>query len=664
MVAKFLGMFSSPRFYDDWKTEEPDESARRKASSKHFTAAIKTFYKPTENMTLKHHQFRQITQRSDEVFTAFCSRVEKEPKHCSFKCKYDDCSVEQTVIRDQIIIGTHNDKIKQDALKKSWDLKTFKANGMQIESAQRGAQELSKDNDLNKIGKYSRKQRNTDKYQRGQKDGQQQHQPKKCYFCGTQVNGSIMEHVRFCKAKKSKCGSCGKMGHSEVACFNKSLNQVEEETDYETEEPYPIHVFKVDKQPRWQHTSTSQSDFTVEVIVNNILGRLLADTGAKVSVCGKKEAHSWGLLTKMVPTNSKLKPYNSPPIPVIGTARCSATFGSTSIPVVWHIIDGQCQPILSGQSAKQLGIISFQSEPAVFAPINMIHAQTKGEIQEILIKHKENFHGIGKMKNYQVKLHVDPSIKPIATPPRSIPYHLRERADKVIDDMIAQDINELDPTAEPAPWISNTVLCPKDDRALRITLDSKNINKAIQLSNLPIPRQEDIKAKLHGAIVFSKMDLRSAFWQLELHPDSRYLTVFHSNNKLYRYKRLTMGVKPAQGELNTAMSLVFAHIPQAFVIHDDLILAAKDEAEHNKALKQVMESFPALGLTLNPEKCEFGKAEIKFWGLIISKDEVRPDPEKVHSLENIARPQSKDELVSFLCMMQLNAEFIPNTQLF
>ena len=201
MVTKFLGIFSSPRL---WKTAEPDESARKKASWKSFTATMKTFYKPTENMTLKHYQFRQITQGSDEVFTAFCSRVDKEAKHCNFKCKYDDCSAEQTVIRDQIIIGTHNEKIKQDALKESWDLKTIRANGMQIESAERGARELSKGNDLNKIGKYSRKQRTEDKIQRGQKEGQQQHQPKKCYFCGAQVNGSIMEHVRFCKAKKSK----------------------------------------------------------------------------------------------------------------------------------------------------------------------------------------------------------------------------------------------------------------------------------------------------------------------------------------------------------------------------------------------------------------------------------------------------------------------------
>ena len=108
-----------------------------------------------------------------------------------------------------------------------------------------------------------------------------------------------------------------------------------------------------------------------------------------------------------------------------------------------------------------------------------------------------------------------------------------------------------------------------------MTPDARNLKKAIQFTNLPISRNEDIKAKLAGNEIFSKMDFRSAFWQIERHPDSRYLTVFHANDKLYRYKRLTMGMKPAQRELNIALKPVFAHISQAHFIHDDLIVTAK-----------------------------------------------------------------------------------------
>ena len=65
-------------------------------------------------------------------------------------------------------------------------------------------------------------------------------------------------------------------------------------------------------------------------------------------------------------------------------------------------------------------------------------------------------------------------------------------------------------------------------------------------------------------------------------------------------------------------------------------------------------------MTLNPTKCEFAKQEIKFWGLIVSSEGVKPDPTKVEALEHLEAPRNKEELRSFICMMQSNAEFIPN----
>ena len=134
--------------------------------------------------------------------------------------------------------------------------------------------------------------------------------------------------------------------------------------------------------------------------------------------------------------------------------------------------------------------------------------------------------------------------------------------------MIKNDVIEEHPTNEPAQWISCSTIAPKSNGVIRMTLDVRHVNKAIQSSNLPIPRQEDIKAKLSGKNIFSKLDF-SAFWQLELHSDSQYLTVFHCN-KLYQYKRLTMGLKPAQEELNTALAPLFMHLKDVHLIHDDL----------------------------------------------------------------------------------------------
>ena len=121
-----------------------------------------------------------------------------------------------------------------------------------------------------------------------------------------------------------------------------------------------------------------------------------------------------------------------------------------------------------------------------------------------------------------------------------------------------------------------------------------------------------------------------------------------------------MGLKPVQGKLNVALKPIFAHITQAHLIHNELIIATKMHKEHKEVVLQVMQAISNSGLTLNPEKCSFDEKQIKFWGMLIDKNGIRPDPLKVKALDHISSPTNKKELISFLCMMQSNSEFIAN----
>ena len=121
--------------------------------------------------------------------------------------------------------------------------------------------------------------------------------------------------------------------------------------------------------------------------------------------------------------------------------------------------------------------------------------------------------------------------------------------------------------------------------------------------------------------------------------------------------RLPKELKLAQGELNSALTPL---LKQVHMIHDDLIIAAKSKKEHDTILQEVLEIISKAGLTLNPKKCVFYAKEIEFWGLIISAEGVRPNPKKIDALQHIASPENKAELVSFLCMMQSNADFTEN----
>ena len=255
---------------------------------------------------------------------------------------------------------------------------------------------------------------------------------------------------------------------------------------------------------------------------NNCLVKLLCDTGAKVSVCGKKQAASWGILDRITPSQAKIRPYNSAPLQVLGTATCAVSKDSITIPVTFFVLPGSCEPILDGNAALQLKIISFHDNEDVFNSINMIDKESPftsdknfvRKINNIITKYSGNFKGLGKLKNHKVKLYIDENVKPVAVPPRSVPYHLKQRLDDTIDGMIGNDVIEEHPKEEPAPWVSCAVIVPKPDGTIRVTLDARNINKAIQSTNQPIPRQEDIKAQLSGCTVFSKLDLKSSFWQL------------------------------------------------------------------------------------------------------------------------------------------------------
>ena len=185
-------------------------------------------------------------------------------------------------------------------------------------------------------------------------------------------------------------------------------------------------------------------------------------------------------------------------------------------------------------------------------------------------------------------------------------------------------------------------------------------NQAIKDTRIPVLRAEDIRAELASCEVFSKLDFRSAFHQLELAPESCLITVFSDVEELKWYTRRTMGTKPASGELSKALCPFFNVIPEAHMIHDDLIIATKSPAQHDLALERALAIIHDSGLTLNDDKCVFKAAEIPFWAMLISRDGVCPDPSKVEALKDALPPTNKLEVVSFLCMLHANAEFIPN----
>ena len=171
--------------------------------------------------------------------------------------------------------------------------------------------------------------------------------------------------------------------------------------------------------------------------------------------------------------------------------------------------------------------------------------------KDLLQKFPSLFEGVGTLQDHEVEFHIDPAIPPVCQRARLIPFHLRNKLDEELANMEEQDI--IEEHHGPSPWVSNIVLAPKDNGAIRITLDMREPNKAIKPIKMPIPRLEEVRAELSDYKLFSKLDFRTAYHQLKLSRESQNMTVFHAGDRLMRYKRLTMGSVPASGELAIAL---------------------------------------------------------------------------------------------------------------
>ena len=103
---------------------------------------------------------------------------------------------------------------------------------------------------------------------------------------------------------------------------------------------------------------------------------------------------------------------------------------------------------------------------------------------------------------------------------------MRDALKGTLDDLVQQDI--IAPVQQPTPWVSSMVVVPKKDGKLRICLDPRDLNKAIRREHYPLPTIEDIATCLHGAKVFTVLDVHKGFWHVELEEDSFFLTTFNT----------------------------------------------------------------------------------------------------------------------------------------
>ena len=172
--------------------------------------------------------------------------------------------------------------------------------------------------------------------------------------------------------------------------------------------------------------------------------------------------------------------------------------------------------------------------------------------------------------------------------------------ERKLDELMKADI--IEPVVGPTNWLNPVVVAPKPNGEIRLCLDMRRANEAIVRERHPIPTVDEVLQDLNGSKVFSKLDLKWGYHQMELTPESRDITTFATHKGVFRYKRLLFGVCSASEQYQQEISKVLAGIEGAQNISDDVIVHGADQEMHDKRLHAVLRRLRERGLTLNREK--------------------------------------------------------------
>ena len=206
--------------------------------------------------------------------------------------------------------------------------------------------------------------------------------------------------------------------------------------------------------------------------------------------------------------------------------------------------------------------------------------------------------------------------------------HLKEKLKCELKKMEKQGV--IRKVSEHTDWCSSLAYSMKKDGSLRICIDPQKLNQALKRCPHKVPTLKELNPQFAGSTVFSKLDAKD--WSVHLDPDSQLITTFWTPFGRYCWTRLAFGLRVSQDIFQARMDEILEDLTGVVGITDDVCVHGKDEEEHDRNLKALMDRAKETGLVFNSDKCTIRQPEISFFGNIYSKDGIRPDPAKVHDI--------------------------------
>lgn len=441
----------------------------------------------------------------------------------------------------------------------------------------------------------------------------------------------------------------------------------------------------------------------VDVKINGKSIRAMIDTGATHNYLATTEVERFGLALEK--TVGQVKAINSAAQPVAGVAKgvkikAGPFEGKINLSVVqmddFKLILGldflrearamvlPCGealmmvgnkpcivPTVSGRlEGKSLSAIQFEkgckrNEPSYLCTLRFEEMEESGPIPDVVKHLLEEFEDVMPPElppRLPPKRSVDHEIEllPGTKPPARAPYRMTQpelvELRKQLREMLESGI--IRPAK--SPYGAPVLFQKKSDGSLRMCCDYRALNKITVKNKYPIPLIADCFDRLSRAQYFSKIDLRSGYWQVRIKDGDEAKTTVVTRYGAYEFLVMPFGLTNAPATFCTLMNQVLHGFLDEFVVVylDDIVVFSETLEEHLTHLRKVLDRLREHELYAKPSKCSFAQETIHFLGHIIERGRIRMDPKKVQAIEEWQPPKDVHEIRSFLGLTNYYRRFV------
>ncbi|CAF0823357.1 unnamed protein product [Didymodactylos carnosus] len=212
-----------------------------------------------------------------------------------------------------------------------------------------------------------------------------------------------------------------------------------------------------------------------------------------------------------------------------------------------------------------------------------------------------------------------------------------------------------------APYAAPALLTPKPDGTWRFVVDYKKLNNVTIEDQFPLPNMEQTVQRLgDGYKIFTKLDLKSGFWQIPIKEQDRPKTAFITSFGLFQFNVLPQVLMNSPPTFQRVMSTVLQTCRSYCQVYlDDIVVFSRSIEEHVQHLYQVLECLLQNNLKLNPPKCTIAQPKIDYLGHTITETTVTPLNDKINAILRLKEPRTLEEANHFLGAIAWYRKFIP-----